>query len=154
MNLSLIVEIVVAGLLLVTAGYCFVLDRKLTALRSGQDGLRDVISSLDAAAQQAQASILHLKATGQKAGAELERSIAHARRLSDELSVMVEAGDRIASRLEGAVDGQGPRERGDDQSPDLELVREAVERISGEEESDDWSEHVREKIISALGGVR
>ena len=104
MNISLILEVVVAGLLVVTAAYCFVLDRRLRALRTGQDGLKAVIEGLDAATERAQTSILQLKVVGEQTSKKLDEDIAKARILADELSVMIESGDNIADRLAGSVD--------------------------------------------------
>ena len=47
MNISLIVELALSGLLLATIGYCAVLERRLSALRKGQDGLKDTIGALN-----------------------------------------------------------------------------------------------------------
>ncbi|MEM8986451.1 MAG: DUF6468 domain-containing protein [Pseudomonadota bacterium] len=161
MNIGLIVEGVVAVLLVVTAAYCFVLNGKLRALRSGQDGLRDVIAGLNAATQNAQNSILQLKIAGESAGEDLKKITADARTLADELSVMVEAGDRIADRLQGAVDSPEPvtAAEGDPSADDfLSKVREAADRIASASEEDgvedDWHGDARARIRSALGGVK
>lgn len=102
MSLALLIELIVAFLLVVTIAYCFTLDRRLAALRNGQDGLREVISGLNMATSQAQASVVQLKATGEGVAEQLQSSIDKAQRLADELSVMVEAGDGVADRLAGA----------------------------------------------------
>ena len=47
LNISLLVEIGLSVLLLATIVYCAVLERKLSALRKGQDGLKDTIARLN-----------------------------------------------------------------------------------------------------------
>ena len=96
---DLILEGLVAVLLLATVVYCALLDRRLKALRSGQDGLRQIISDLNAATEQASASIAGLKDASDTIGKEIGGQLHRGRALADELELMVEAGDRIADRL-------------------------------------------------------
>ena len=49
MTLSLIVELLLSGLLVLTLGYCALLERKLSLLRKGQDGLKETIAELNTA---------------------------------------------------------------------------------------------------------
>ena len=49
MNLTLVVELILTALLAATLFYCIVLERKLAALRSGQDGLKKTLASLNGA---------------------------------------------------------------------------------------------------------
>ncbi|GAB4517296.1 MAG: hypothetical protein Tsb0010_01370 [Parvularculaceae bacterium] len=156
MTLGILIEILVAALLLVTIGYCAVLDRKLHALRSGQDGLRDVIRELNKATDQAQRSISQLKEQGAGAGAKLEGAIGRAKTLADELSFLVEAGDRIADRLAETAGGDARSGPVANEDPPHEDIETAAARIlaQAKDQDGDWSENVREKIKTALGGVR
>ncbi|MEL7029919.1 MAG: DUF6468 domain-containing protein, partial [Pseudomonadota bacterium] len=155
-NFSLIIELIVAGLLLVTIVYCFVLDRRLAALRNGQDGLRDVIASLNSATQQAQTSVMQLKATGEQTSADLKGAITDARALADELSVMVEAGDGIADRLAGARSGPADKADTDKEAGvDVDELRAAVGRLSeAAKRVGDTQEEEAKDIARTLGGVR
>ena len=97
--IGLLLEGLVAILLVLTVVYCFILDRRLRQLRSGQDGLRSLIDGLNAATERAQGGIAQLKIAGDAAGHDLRDAVTKARALSDELSVMIEAGNNIADRL-------------------------------------------------------
>ena len=156
MNFGLVIELMVSGLLLVTIGYCFLLDRRLAALRNGQDGLREVITDLNAATQQAQASVMALKATGEQTSDRLKKEIADARALADELSVMVEAGDGIADRLAGARGDQAGStpDKDDDAESGLAELRQAVDRISEASRAAAPDDEGAEDIASMLGRVR
>jgi len=106
--LGLLLDGLVALLLVVTVIYCYQLNSRLRALRSGQDGLKDLIRGLNTATERAQAGIAQLKVAGDAAGNELKESITRARAMADELSLMIEAGNNIADRLEGhAASGSG-----------------------------------------------
>jgi len=62
MNVSLIVELVLIALLAMTLVTCIVLERKLSALRKGQDGLKQTIGELNGAIVSAGASTRGSKA--------------------------------------------------------------------------------------------
>ena len=155
MNINLIVEMLVAGLLVVTIVYCFVLDRKLHALRSGQDGLRDVIHGLNQATDQAQRSVRELRERGAQVGQQLEGAISNGRTLADELSFLVETGDRVADRLADSAPATSPMPAAAaaDSHEDIETAAARILR-EARTEDEDWSENVRDKIKTALGGVR
>jgi len=103
MPIDLILDSLVAVLLVVTASYCFILDRRLKELRSGQDGMKEIIRALNQATEQAQSAIAHLKISGDAAGHDLRETVSKARALADELSLMLESGNNIADRLEGSA---------------------------------------------------
>jgi Domain of unknown function (DUF6468) len=97
--LGLIIDAVVMALLIVTVVYCSRLNRRLKALHTGQDGLKDVVAALDRATERAQASLAALKTDGETAADLLKREREKADRLLDELKLIVGAADRVANRL-------------------------------------------------------
>lgn len=101
--MSLIIEIIVGLLLLATCGYCYVLSRKLHEIRQGQAELLTVIEKFDVASRRAEESLATIRTTGQSMGRELAQVSERANILLDELSVMVQAGDHIAGRIETVV---------------------------------------------------
>lgn len=105
--LGLVLEIIVCVFLAATIGYCAVLDRRLRAMRSGQDGLRALIGDLNTATTRAVTAIDGLKQASAATNDELGERMRRAGALADELALMIEAGDRIADRL-GRNDRQAP----------------------------------------------
>jgi len=99
MNLSLIVELVLSVLLLATIVYCALLERRLAALRSGQDGLKATIAQLNEAIVSASSSMRMLKTAAGAAAETLNERIARGRSLADELALLTATGDRIADRI-------------------------------------------------------
>jgi ABC-type transporter Mla subunit MlaD len=73
--------------------------RKIDVFKSSQGDLRDLIQQLNSASEQARASIHQLRATLKEADSKLGDRLDKARALSDELSIITESGDRLASRL-------------------------------------------------------
>ena len=109
MNLSLIVEIGLSVLLLATIVYCAILERKLSALRKGQDGLKDTIAKLNEAIVAAGSSMRMLKSAAAGAADALDERIARGRGLADELSILTASGDRIAERMADRSAASAPR---------------------------------------------
>lgn len=96
---STVLEIIVCLFLAATIAYCAVLDRKLRAMRAGQDGMRELVGDLNAATHRAVGAIEGLKRESEESGEELAERIRRARGLADELAVMLESGNSIAERL-------------------------------------------------------
>ena len=100
MSLTLAIESVLTVLLAATLIYCMVLERKLSALRKGQDGLKNILADLDQAILTAGNSMRALKASATGAAETLDGRITRARALADELSLVSASGERIADRIE------------------------------------------------------
>jgi len=117
LNIGLIVEIALTGLLAVTLVYCIVLERRLAAVRRGQEGLKSTIGELGGAIANAGASVRALKAATSGAAETLDDRLARARTTIDELSLLTASGERIAERFDRAVSTPSPAR----QSPAAEL---------------------------------
>ncbi|SRR5579885_382270 len=100
MSVTLAIESALTVLLAATLIYCVILERKLSALRKGQDGLKTILADLDQAILTAGNSMRALKASAAGAAEALDGRIARARALADELSVVTASGERIAERIE------------------------------------------------------
>jgi phage shock protein A len=106
MNAGTIVELVLILILAVTLGYCIVLERRLAAVRRGQEGLKSTIGELNTAITNAGASMRALKATASGAAETLDERLARARSTIDELSLLTASGERIAERFDRATTKQ------------------------------------------------
>lgn len=96
---DLLLDGLVAILLGATIFYCAMLDRKLKALRSGQDGLKQTIDQLNTATARAEISISQMKQMSGQLDDGLTQQMRDARALTDELSVMVASGNKVAGQL-------------------------------------------------------
>ncbi|WP_146190632.1 DUF6468 domain-containing protein [Marinicauda salina] len=95
-------EGLVALLLLGALVMCWRVDRRLRALRSGQDGLRDTIAQLNDAVDRARASLAALDRAAKEHGGELETRVEEARQLSQELRFLNDGAEARAERLSRA----------------------------------------------------
>ena len=102
-NLNFFMELGLEILLAFTLVYCVVLERRLAAVRRGQEGLKTHIGELNRAISGAGASLRALKAAANEAAGTLDERLKRARLHIDELGVLTASGERIASRMEGAA---------------------------------------------------
>jgi len=102
-TLEVMIEAIVVILLIATCGYCYLLNQRLRALRGGQEELLAVIMKFDEASRRAEKNLVTMQSNGALMGRKLNMMTSRAHSLIDELSVMVNAGDNIAGRIEGAV---------------------------------------------------
>jgi hypothetical protein len=96
-------EVALDVLLAATLCYCVVLERRLAAVRKGQEGLKTHIGELNMAIAGAGASLRALKSAAGEAAQTLDERMKRARLHIDELSVLTTSGERIAQRMEGAA---------------------------------------------------
>lgn len=96
---GLMIESLVALLLVVTIGYCVVLNKRLKRLRADEEALRATISELITASEIAERAILGLKATAGEADRTLGQRLVDAERLSQELAAHVSRGNTVLERI-------------------------------------------------------
>lgn len=103
MTMTFYVEVALEILLAATLGYCILLERRLAAVRKGQEGLSRTIGELNMAISGAGASLRALKAAAGEAAGTLDERLRRARLHIDELSVLTGSAERIADRIERGV---------------------------------------------------
>ena len=101
MPAGMILESLVAVLLMVTIGYCFILNKRLSLLRNGQSELHEVVRILNEAADKARTGVEQLRRSSLSIAEDLTEKNRAARALADELSMIVESGNSLADRLAG-----------------------------------------------------
>lgn len=99
-GMSLILDIVIIVLLGATIFYALRLSRHLDAFRSNRSDMERLIRELSAQITRAQEGVTALDDASRSSGDELRSLITKAQGLTDELSLMTEAGDSLAARLE------------------------------------------------------
>jgi len=105
MTTEIALDLMLIVLLCTTVGYCVVLNRRLTRLRDGQSEFKELVETLTAATDKAQASLKDLRELTDTTSAELSKNIRTARELADELSMITESGNALANRIEARLTG-------------------------------------------------
>ena len=98
-SLGFFVESLVALLLLVTIGYCLVVNRKLERLRSDQSELKQIIRELNVATNHAENAIAGLQKSAGNAEDMLGEHVRSARDLANRLAHGIAQGEEIHSKL-------------------------------------------------------
>jgi len=102
--IGMIIELLVAILLLVTIGYCWILNRRLQRLRADEQTLRATISELMTATEIAERAIIGLKATASEADKSLGGRLLEAEKMSRLLDEQVNEGEKIFTRITQIAD--------------------------------------------------
>lgn len=104
MTWMLLLEGFVAALLIATMVFCWRLNRRLNEMRDAKAEMSQLIAELDRATNRAARAIADLRAASDGAGASLERRVGEAQSLTDDLKLMIDAGERLADRLDGGIE--------------------------------------------------
>ena len=98
-SLGLMIETLVAVLLLVTIGYCMLLNSRLKRLRADEHSLKAVIAELVTATEIAERAIGGLKHTVRDVNENLGSQLASATQMSEQLRRQIGEADTVVRRL-------------------------------------------------------
>jgi hypothetical protein len=97
--LGILVETAVAILLVMTIGYCTILNQRLKRLHQDRDALKQMVADLVGATNLANQAIKELKATAVEADLSLSSRLEEAERFGIELANHVNAGHVLMERI-------------------------------------------------------
>jgi hypothetical protein len=98
-SFALMIESLVAVLLLLTIGYCVILNSRLKRLKADEQALKGTISELITATEIAGRAVAGLKATAQDCDGTLGERMRAAERLSIGMERQLKAGELLLSEL-------------------------------------------------------
>jgi Domain of unknown function (DUF6468) len=101
--IGMMIEFLVAILLMLTIGYCILLNRRLKLLKSDEQSLRATISELVTATQIAERAISGLKLTVHECDMGLGERLRKAERVTIEIDRTIAAGKDLLGRLSQIV---------------------------------------------------
>ncbi len=104
MTFGLYLDAVIIALFAGAGVFAFILNRKLKKLADAQAALQSSLEAFSGAALQANDALKRIETQGVIRGAELQAAASRAQRLATDLSVMTAAGERVADRIEAALD--------------------------------------------------
>nr|WP_319382852.1 DUF6468 domain-containing protein [uncultured Roseibium sp.] len=127
--IGMIIEGLVAVLLLITIGYCWMLNRRLQRLRADEEVLRATISELMTATEIAERAILGLKTTAAEADKVLGTRLKQAETMSVSLAEQIGEGEKIFTRISQIAEAARAASSHAEQAPRAEAyaVRSPVE---------------------------
>jgi hypothetical protein len=98
-SIGVIIESLVAILLMLTIGYCMLLNARLKRLKADEHSLKAVIAELVTATEIAERAIGGLKHTVRDVNEHLGSQLASAAQMSDQLKRQLAEGDHVVRRL-------------------------------------------------------
>jgi len=146
---GLIFDIAILAALAATIFYARRLSKQFNAMQADRKAFEQLIANLNIASSRAEAATKALKEAAQQGGDQLQDRINKARELSDELEIMVQAGDNLAERLqelaEGSRKNSSPRAAesaepetpppGNDAQPRTRAEKELLEALKAKQQS-------------------
>ncbi len=99
MELSLILDVVVAALLVATIGYAAVLNRKLRSLRANKAEFEAMIAEFNEATRRTEGSIQALRLAADQTAKALSVQVERGQALRDELTFLTSRADGAAERI-------------------------------------------------------
>jgi Domain of unknown function (DUF6468) len=141
-SLGLTIEALVSVLLLVTIGYCMLLNARLKRLRADEHSLKAVIAELVTATEIAERAIGGLKHTVRDVNEHLGDQLASAAQMSDQLKRQLAEGDHVVRRLSKIAIAARPQSA--DAEPAKESARESVKEFAREAAKETAREQFRE----------
>jgi uncharacterized protein DUF6468 len=109
-QLGLMIESLVAILLMVTVGYCILLNNRLKRLRADEHSLKAVIAELVTATEIAERAIGGLKHAVRDVNENLGHQLASATQMSEHLKRQLSEGDNVVRRLSKIAIAARPRQ--------------------------------------------
>src|SRR6267154_2891001 len=98
-SLGIVIESLVAVLLMLTIGYCILLNKRLTRLKADEHSLKAAIGELITATEIAERAIGGLKLAVRDVNENLGSQLAAATQMSDHLRKQLAEGDNVVRRL-------------------------------------------------------
>lgn len=98
--LSVMMNLLMAGLLLATIIYCLKLNRRIRLLQDSKSDLARIIREFDDSTRRATQSINEIHAATMRISENIQHKIDKASYLADDLEVMIEKGNKLAGRTD------------------------------------------------------
>jgi hypothetical protein len=102
-EVSILLDVLIAGLLAATIFYAVILNRKLGELRNNKAEMEAMVNRLVQTTERAEHGLAELRAAAHDKGEELSQKVADAKALSDDLGFLVDKGTSLADRMERQI---------------------------------------------------
>lgn len=126
---DLIVDGILALLLIAAIVVCILVYNRLGTIRAGQAELKSLVDQLNGAAVEAQRSVAGLKVSAEEIEGRLKLEGKKATAIADELSLMTEAGNNLADRIEKGLTSARSEERAGGSVPEANESKKQQQEI-------------------------
>jgi hypothetical protein len=116
-SLGIVIESLVAVLLMLTIGYCALLNARLKRLKADEHSLKATIAELITATEIAERAIGGLKHTVRDVNVDLGEQLASASQMSQQLKKQLAEGDNVLRRLSKIAIAARPQSASEPEAP-------------------------------------
>ena len=102
--LSLLLNLLIVGLLMATISYCWLLNKRIKILQDSKGELANLLKYFDESTTRASETIVALQSASKKIGENIQARMDKVNYLMDDLSFMIEKGNRLADPASTARD--------------------------------------------------
>lgn len=141
---GLIFDVVILAALGATILYARRLSEQFNRMQADKQAFEQLIAALNLASSRAEGAIKALKDAVLSGGDQLQDKVNKARALSDELEIMIQAGDNLAERLSGAAENSRPKQ------PSLPPARSRAEEVEDADDTPKPRTRAEKELLEAL----
>lgn len=99
---TMVINALIIVLLAVTIGYCWLLNRRIKILQDSRGEMAQLLKHFDESTTKASESIIALQTASKKIGETIQQRMDKANYLIDDLTFMIEKGNKLANQMEAS----------------------------------------------------
>tara|TARA_B100000686_G_scaffold355093_1_gene469814 strand:+ start:1197 stop:1619 length:423 start_codon:yes stop_codon:yes gene_type:complete len=126
--LMMVLDIILLLFLFIALFFGLRLSRQFAEIKKDQARLGELVKQLDTASNRAEAAVKTMKKTALEASDQLGAQNGKAQALSEELEIMIEAGDNLAERLQAIASQSRQTVQGDGKAAQQKKPRTRAEK--------------------------
>lgn len=151
-GMSILLDLIVAGLLVTVIVFAAILNRRLSVWRQERAEFERLIAEFNRAAVRAETGVERLKAASEQTGKTLQQAVTKGQSLRDDLSYLIERAEPLADRLTERI--RAARNMRHEES--VAEPPAAQRPKAGAQETDEQDERARAKreLLRALAALR
>lgn len=125
-------DIIILVALAATMWRAVTLSRQFERMQADRKAFEQLIQALNLAASRAEGAIRAIKDSAIESGGVLQDKVTKARGISDELEIMIQAGDNLAERLQALAEKSGRAVGADRAMPEKETAATADSKLAAQ----------------------
>jgi hypothetical protein len=153
-GISVLVDLTIVTLLIVTIVFAAILNRRLAAWRQHRGEFERLIAQFNQAAARAEAGVERLKAASEQTGKTLQQAVTKGQSLREDLAYLVERAEPLADRLTEGVRVARTARKDEIPPPPAATLAQKVEAIEQELNASDDRARAKRELLRALAALR
>ena len=153
-GLSILVDLTIVTLLIVTIAFAAVLNRRLAAWRQHRGEFERVIAEFNKSAARAEAGVERLKAASEQTGKTLQQLVTKGQSLRDDLAYLVERAEPLADRMTEGVRAARTRRDEAPVATAASALAQKVEAAERDMDANDQRALAKRELLRALAALR